>query len=86
MRFPRYKLLSGVTSLNDGRILIAGGAELPEIYDPARAVFVPIADEPLDGFLFSTSTLLPDGRVLLVDGYGQHPAEGAVNHAMLWKP
>jgi hypothetical protein len=86
MRFPRYKLLSGVTSLNDGRILIAGGAEQPEIYDPARAVFVPIADEPLDGFLFSTATLLPDGRVLLVDGYGQHPAEGAVNHAMLWKP
>jgi len=86
MKFPRYKLLSGVTSLNDGRILIAGGAEKPEIYDPARAVFVPVSDEPLDGFLFSTATLLPDGRVLLVDGYGQHPAEGAVNHAMLWKP
>ena len=86
MKFPRYKLLSGVTPLNDGRILIAGGAELPEIYDPARAVFVPLSDEPLDGFLFSTATLLPDGRVLMVDGYGQHPAEGAVNHAMLWKP
>jgi len=86
MRFPRYKLLSGVTPLNDGRILIAGGAEQLEIYDPARAVFVPLADAFLDGFLFSTATLLPDGRVLLVDGYGQHPAEGAVNHAMLWKP
>ena len=86
MNFPRFKLLSGVTSLSDGRILIAGGAQQPEIYDPARAVFVSLADSPLDGFLFSTATLLPDGRVLLVDGYGQHPAEGAVNHAMLWKP
>jgi len=86
MKFPRYKLLSGVTPLNDGRILIAGGAEQPEIYDPTRGVFVALNDEPLDGFLFSTATLLPDGRVLLVDVYGQHPAEGAVNHAMLWKP
>ncbi|HSK43986.1 MAG TPA: kelch repeat-containing protein [Candidatus Binatia bacterium] len=86
MRFPRYKLLSGVTPLSDGRVLVAGGAELPEIYDPARAVFVALNDGPLDGFLFSTATLLPDGRVLMVDGYGQHPAEGAVNHATLWKP
>lgn len=86
MKFPRYKLLSGVTSLSDGRVLIAGGAEQPEIYDPARAVFIALNDESLDGFLFSTATLLADGRVLMVDGYGQHPADGAVNHAMLWKP
>lgn len=86
MKFVRYKLPSGVTTLSDGRVLVAGGAELPEIYDPARGVFVSLNDEPLDGFLFSTATLLSDGRVLMVDGYGQHPTDGAVNHAMLWKP
>jgi hypothetical protein len=86
MKFLRYKLPSGVTTLSDGRVLVAGGAELPEIYDPARGVFVSLNDEPLDGFLFSTATLLSDGRVLMVDGYGQHPTDGAVNHAMLWKP
>ncbi len=86
MKFPRYKLLSGIVALDDGRILLAGGAERPEVYDPAYDVFTVLSGEPLDGFLFSTATLLRDGRVLLVDGYGHHPADGAVNQAMLWKP
>ncbi|HEY2498667.1 MAG TPA: kelch repeat-containing protein [Candidatus Angelobacter sp.] len=87
MNFQRYKLLSGVVALKDGRILLGGGAEQPEIYDPARAVFVPVSNaDPLDGFLFSTATLLEDGRVLLVEGYGHNPGAGAVNQAMVWKP
>ena len=86
MKFPRYKLLSGVVVLDDGRILLAGGAERPEIYDPARRDFTALNGEPLDGFLFSTATLLGDGRVLLVDGYGHHPADGAVSQAVLWQP
>lgn len=86
MKFPRYKLLSGVVTLNDGRILLAGGAERPEIYDPTRDTFIQPNGEPLDGFLFSTATLLRDGRVLLVDGYGHQPTDGAVNQALIWKP
>jgi uncharacterized protein (DUF2147 family) len=86
MKFPRYKLLSGVVVLHDGRILLAGGAERPEIYDPALEVFTALNGEPLDGFLFSTATLLGDGRVLLVNGYGHHPTDGAVNQALLWQP
>jgi hypothetical protein len=86
MKSPRYKLLSGVITLNDGRILLAGGAERPEIYDPAREIFTPLGGDPLDGFLFSTATLLRDGRVLLVNGYGHHPREGAVNQAVVWEP
>jgi hypothetical protein len=86
MKFPRFKLLSGVVALRDGRILLAGGAERAEIYDPTRGLFTPLSGEPLDGFLFSTATLLHDGRVLLVNGYGHHPVDGAVNHALVWKP
>jgi hypothetical protein len=86
MKFPRFKLLSGVVALPDGRVLLAGGAERPEIYDSTRSSFTPLSGEPLDGFLFSTATLLHDGRVLLVNGYGHHPVDGAVNRALLWKP
>src|SRR5215475_15889040 len=50
MKFPRFKLLSSVVALNDGRILLAGGAERPEIYDPKREVFTALDGEPLDGF------------------------------------
>jgi hypothetical protein len=84
MKLPRYKFLSGVVALGDGRILLAGGAERLEIYDPARQVFTELNSDPLEGFLFSTATLLGDGRVLLVDGYGHRSV--AVNQALIWRP
>lgn len=86
MKFSRFKLLTGVVALNDGRVLLAGGAERPEIFDPERKVFTTVNGDALEGYLFSTATLLRDGRVLLVDGYGNHPAEGAVNQALIWRP
>jgi hypothetical protein len=33
MSVARFKLKKAVVSLNDGRIVIVGGAERPEIYD-----------------------------------------------------
>jgi hypothetical protein len=86
MKLPRYKLLSGVVALSDGRILLAGGADRPEIYDSTRRTFTELNTDPLEGFLFSTATLLNDGRVLLVNGYGHHPGDGAVNQALVWRP
>jgi hypothetical protein len=86
MNFERYKMLSGVVTLKDGRILVAGGADQPEIYDPVKNAFQPLNGPPLEGFLFNTATALRDGRVLLVDGYGYHPANGAVRQARVFEP
>jgi hypothetical protein len=81
----RFKLSKAVVSLKDGRVLIAGGAEQPEVYDPASGAFVPVGGAKLDGFLFSTATLLDDGRVLLAGGYAR-PGGSGVNHAWLYQP
>jgi hypothetical protein len=85
MNYKRFKLQKAVVPLSNGQILIAGGAEHPEIYDPELHRFVPTNGSDLDGFCFSTATLLQNGDVLMVGGYGSHPGAGAVNHAWLYR-
>jgi hypothetical protein len=86
MQARRFKLLDGVVTLRDGRVLVAGGADQMELYDPASGNFSTVGGVALDGFLFSTATLLGDGKVLLVNGYGSHAVEGAVRHAWVYQP
>jgi hypothetical protein len=86
MKLPRYKLLNSVSRLKDGRILVAGGADQPEIYDPAANSFTLVSGPKLDGFLFSSATALRDGKVLVVNGYGAHPMAGAVRETWMWEP
>jgi hypothetical protein len=81
----RFKLSKAVVSLKNGRILIAGGAEQPEVYDALSGAFIPVGGPKLDGFLFSTATLLNDGRVLLAGGYAR-PGGSGVNNAWLYQP
>ena len=81
----RFKLSKAVVSLRDGRVLIADGAERPEVYDPRSRAFIPVGGATLDGFCFSTATLLNDGRVLLAGGYAK-PGGAGVNHAWLYQP
>ena len=81
----RFKLSKAVVPLKDGRVLIAGGAQRAEVYDPSSRLFVPVGGATLDGFCFSTATLLGDGRVLLAGGYAK-PGGSGVNHAWLYQP
>jgi len=86
MSFKRFKLIATAIRLPDGRVLIAGGAERPEIYDPATKSFQPVKGTVGEGRYFSTATLLSDGRVLIAGGYGDDPMAGAVPNAWLYRP
>jgi len=86
MNFQRFKNRDGVVPLKNGLILLSSGAEQPELYDPAANSFLPTAGEKLDSFYFSTSTLLPNGQVLIAGGYGRDAGAGALNHAWLYLP
>jgi hypothetical protein len=85
LNYKRFKLAKTVLLLRDGRILIGGGNEQPEVYDVVSRRFVVVDGHKLDGFLFSTATLLKDGRVLLAGGYSV-PGGSGVSHAWLYQP
>lgn len=80
------------TLLPDGKVLIAGGfreegtseiaIDSAEIFDPVNNTFTPTSDmnEPRNGH---TSTLLPDGKVLLAGGWNQ---QGRTATAELYDP
>jgi hypothetical protein len=76
---------SAAVPLGGGRILIAGGAVQPEIYDAASNSFHSVGGSQLDSYLFSTATPLANGEVLIVGGYAK-PGGPAINHAWLYLP
>ena len=84
LRLARYKHAGSSLLLPDGRVLIAGGADRPEIYDPRRSEFSLVdADAPLPG-LFSAVAPLPSGGALVTGGYG--PGRGPQPLAWVLRP
>jgi WD40 repeat protein len=71
MRRSRYKLNGAITLLPDGKVLIAGGSDGAEIFDPASGKTIDTTGDFGSYRLFSTATTLGDGRVLIVGGYDQ---------------
>jgi hypothetical protein len=69
MSAARYKLPDAVVPLRTGEVLIAGGDEQVEVYDPVARAFRTGAGSLGSPWSFATATLLPDGAVLIAGGY-----------------
>ncbi|MGQ0761200.1 MAG: Kelch repeat-containing protein [Acidobacteriota bacterium] len=71
MKSPRYKLQGTVVLLPDGKVLIAGGANRAEVFDPATRTFSYAAGDMGTTRLFATATLLSNRSVLITGGYSE---------------
>jgi Kelch motif len=69
MSFARYKLTSAVVVLKNGKVLVAGGSEHVEVFDPTTSTFRKVEGQMDTPRFFSSATLLQDGRVLITGGY-----------------
>lgn len=69
MRLSRYKLQGTSILLKNGKVLIAGGANRAEIFDPAKNTFEIAEGKFETPRLFATATLLQNGQVLIAGGY-----------------
>jgi hypothetical protein len=71
MRFTRFKINETLAVLKDGRVFVGGGNKQPEVYNPATSLFTTVQGQADANRFAATSTLLPDGQVLLLGGYDE---------------
>ena len=69
MNTAHYKLQGTAILLNNGKVLIAGGANRAEVFDPATNSFSFAEGDMGTKRLFATATLLQNGQVLITGGY-----------------
>ena len=84
MNMARFKLANAVVSLKNGEVLIGGGAERLEVYDPATNRFSIVKGQLDRPRYFSAATLLEDGRVLVTGGYDDRNEASARTWTLNW--
>jgi len=77
MNAARYKLQGTTVLLRDGKVLIAGGSNRAEVFDPTTNRFSFAEGDMGARRLFATATLLKNGQVLITGGYDDEQAVGA---------
>jgi hypothetical protein len=80
MNVRRYKHRGTTVLLPTGEVLVVGGSNVAELFDPVAGVFVRIEGSMGSDRLFSAATLLRNGRVLLTGGYD----EGMATSSKAW--
>lgn len=70
MQRPRYKHSGTSVVLEDGRVLLAGGAARPELFDPEAEDFTLLPGEMQLAPSFSAVAQLAEGSVVITGGYG----------------
>lgn len=83
MNSSRYKLQGTAVLLNDGKVLVAGGANRAEVFDPSTSRFSYAAGDMETRRLFATATRLRNGQVLIIGGY--HDNSLASSNAWLYR-
>ena len=69
MNFARFKIAETAIVLGNGNVLIAGGSGEAEVFDTKENIFKRVSGNFGDSMHFATTTLLKDGRALVVGGY-----------------
>lgn len=70
MHAARYKHTGTSLLLKNGQILLIGGANLAEMFDPRSSKFIKFTEKVGTTRLFATATALLDESVLYAGGYG----------------
>ena len=71
MSAERFKLPDAVATLEGDSVLVGGGDERAEIYDPGSEVFRVVRGDMGAARMFATTTPLAGGRALITGGYDQ---------------
>lgn len=77
MNTTRYKFQGTSILLNNGKVLLLGGASVTEMFDPVTNTFGKVDKGIGVTRLFAAASMLPDGRVVLSGGYDIGPSASA---------
>jgi deoxycytidylate deaminase len=83
MNSPRYKLQGTAVLLTNGKVLVAGGANRAEVFDPSRNTFSYAAGDMGTPHFFATATRLQNGQVLIAGGY--HESNSVSSSAWIYR-